>query len=262
MRRARPPADVLADEIRAEIAERYFGFRKLIEADKTALAEEVRWQAFIVQKRIAFDLIRIYLLLHDAARIEQFFQLTGLNDKLFYDPYLLESITIQQRVFECQHFHGFTRYRRYRNFLLECYERLVFHTEVYRKRLAKIREDLVAVNAEIHQFYEQNDMNAILGFLKTLESQEKCGCMAGGLEVGVAEGLEEKLRMEPPLPLEQLLPIFPDLPSPADMLRPLSLLAEQAYPQLPESLQSMFAETETPCKRERAPLLENGRGEV
>ena len=92
-------AKVMTYEIRREIAERYFGFRKLIEEDKYELARKIRAQSITIEQRIALDLARIYFILQDRQLIEDFLELTGLDDALFYDEYMISSPSIRPRVF-------------------------------------------------------------------------------------------------------------------------------------------------------------------
>ena len=107
--------DVLAYEIKKEMADRYFGFRKLIEEDTLDLKEKTRQHSFILEKRISFDLIRIYILLREEKIIRDFLLLTGFKEELFYDPYLAESETIKMRVFQGTKLRGFTWKGRYKN---------------------------------------------------------------------------------------------------------------------------------------------------
>ena len=46
---------VLAYEIKKEIADRYFGFRKLIEEDKNALARLIHKQSITIEQKIVVD---------------------------------------------------------------------------------------------------------------------------------------------------------------------------------------------------------------
>ena len=61
--------DILAVELKREIAERYFGFRKMIEEDTLDLTEKIKFQLSILEKRISYELIRIYILLKNDRRI-------------------------------------------------------------------------------------------------------------------------------------------------------------------------------------------------
>ena len=104
------PEDSLSSEIKRDIAERYFGFRKLIEEDKLALKDKIKHHSFILEKRISFDLLRIYVLLRDEKLIKEFLELIGLHETLFFDHYLLESQNITRRVLSGMSFHGFFRF--------------------------------------------------------------------------------------------------------------------------------------------------------
>ena len=127
--------EALSGEVKKDIAERYFRFRKLIEDDKFDLSEKIRQYSFILQKRISFDLIRIYILLRDEDIIQAFLHLINLNEKLFYDTYLTESPSIAQRVFECQRFRGFTKSGRFKNYLIDCYENISRRRELRKKSI-------------------------------------------------------------------------------------------------------------------------------
>ena len=90
---------VLAYEIKKEIADRYFGFRKLIEEDKDVLARLIHKQSITTEQKIVIDLARIYTILQDRTLIERFLDLSGLEKAIFYDDYMTTSTTIRERVF-------------------------------------------------------------------------------------------------------------------------------------------------------------------
>jgi len=242
--------EVLLAEIKQDLAERYFGFRKLIEEDEMDLAEKTRQYSFILQKRISFDLIRIYIMLKDEKLIRAFLVLINLNDMLFYDPYLTESLTIAQRVLECQRFRGLTRAARFRHFFLDCYENLVFHAQLYGKKIAQLREAQGVITAEIEQFHKQHDMRAIMSFLHSLGNEAAKG-LQGGMETGLTEGLDQKLRLTPPPPIEALLPILPPLPPLAKIKGALKEMSRLAYTRHPPAFLAIFEQKETPCPVER-----------
>ena len=72
--------DYLSLELKREMAERYFGFRKMIEDDTLDLTEKIESQLAILEQRISYELIRIYILLKDEELIQQFMELTGWSD--------------------------------------------------------------------------------------------------------------------------------------------------------------------------------------
>ncbi len=221
--------DVLTFEIKKEMADQYFGFRKLIEEDSLDLSEKIRQHSSILEKRISFDLIRIYILLKDEAAIIAFLDLIGLNEQLFYDPYLTESITISKRVFEGQHLHGFTKAGRFKNLLLDCYDRLFEHVKMYRFKFLELQDLQDTISGEIELFYRKHDLGSIMGFLHSLGEPSMTSMMEGGMESGLANGLAEKMKIKAPRPVEQYLPILPPIPELSQIKKPLKKLIKTAY---------------------------------
>ncbi|MBU0479867.1 MAG: hypothetical protein KKG47_02075 [Proteobacteria bacterium] len=222
---------ILAYEIKKEIADRYFGFRKLIEDDKQSLEEKVRQYSFILEKRIVFDLLRIYTMLADDVLIMDFLEIVGLDSEYFYAPALHGSELVNRRVFEGVRFRGFSRKAGFFNLLMDCYERLTAHSEMYRHKFAELMEMRTLIADEIRQFYRQNDLGTILGFLHSLGNRERCRGMDGGMEIGLVTELEKKMAVTPPLPIEQYLPVVPPLPLLAEIRAPLKELAGRAWKQ-------------------------------
>jgi len=222
-------AEALAFEIKQEMANRYFGFRKLIEEDKLALADKIRQHAFILEKRISFDLIRIYILLRDEGLIAEFLVLAHIPEQLFYDPYLTESVTIRQRVFAGLTIRGLTRKGCFTNTVSDCYARLVEHVGLYREKFAELEATRDEISAEIAHFYKNNDLGSILAFLRSLGNAELSGGMQGGMEPDLAMDLERKLRIEPPEPVTCFLPVLQPLPPLESIELELSLIIDRAF---------------------------------
>jgi hypothetical protein len=239
--------EILSAEIKRDIAERYFSFRKLIEDDEMDLEEKVRQYSIILEKRISFDLIRIYILLGNEEFINGFMKLAGLDAKLFYDPYLIESATIAARVFRCQKFSGFTKAGRFTNFLLECYENLYSHAEIYHQHIDELVEDRALIDEEIKEFYKENNLSSIMGFLHGLGAEEGYSGMQGAPEVGLSDELARKMKIPPLPPIEKTLTVLPHLANPHDIKHDLKKLAKTAYRnQHPEFLK-MFRHKRSSC---------------
>jgi len=241
--------EVMSSEIKRDIAERYFGFRKLIEEDKLSLDEKIRHYSYILEKRISFDLIRIYVLLRDEDIILSFLDLIGLHEKLFYDPHLVQSVNIINRVLACQRFHGFFRSSRFKNYIFDCYENLTFHTGLYLRKINELQEEQGLITEEIKQFYHDNDLSVIMHFLKSMGDHKVSGSMQGGLEVGLADGLDKKLSITPPMQIEQTLTILPPLQPLADIKSSLKRLIKKAYAIQPPEILDLFNKKETGCDR-------------
>ena len=221
--------DILAVELKREIAERYFGFRKMIEEDTLDLMEKIKYQLSILEKRISYELIRIYILLKDEKLIHQFMELTGWEEKLFYDPYITESPTIMKQVFTGIKIRGLTKAGRFKNLVFDTYERLVAHVEHYRQNLEEIETNRETINAEIELFYRKNDIGNIMGFLRAMEGAGSEDSMGVTPDTGSVDTFEHKMRIEKPPPIDPELIIIPPLAPVPNISKELKKLVDTAY---------------------------------
>ncbi len=221
--------DILAFEVKKEIADRYFGFRKLIEDDKLALDERVRCQILLLERKLSYSLIRIYILLRDEELIQAFLAAAGLEEKIFFDPYITESPTLRSHVFEGVRRRGLTRAGRFANLLLDSYETLVEAVNEYRAQWGELAEDAALINDTIRHFHHKHDIVNIMSFIRNLNTTE---CTLGNgvvPEHGMADCLARGMAVEYQKPIEQLLPIIPPL-VPAAKIRPaLRKLVDRAW---------------------------------
>lgn len=225
----------LAFEVKKEIAERYFGFRKIIEEDSNDYQKAVISSALVLETKIGFDLLRIYALLQENDLIEQFFKLTNLGDVLFFDSYVNSSVTIRKRLFQDQKVHGFFRKSRFHNMFFDVYESLHDHVEVYRKRIAALIEDHDVIEEEIKLFYQKNDISGIMLFLRNLDGNSgTSGTMSGGIDSSGTINMESKMRLQAPQPVEKFLPILEAIPDLSTISPQLKLLINKAYAKQPD----------------------------
>jgi len=222
--------DIMAVELKKEIAERYFGFRKMIEEDTLDLMEKMQYQLSILEKRISFDLIRVYILLKEEDLIQGFMELTGWVERLFYEPYITESETIRNKVFKGVRIRGLTRGGRFKNLVFDAYERLVEHVQHYRENLEEIETSRETINEEIKLFYRKNDIGNIMGFLRSIDSAGSCeNTMGINPQNGSAECFENKMRIETPPPIHpELIDIPPLIPLP-NIKKEFKKLVDRAY---------------------------------
>jgi len=79
-------AKTLAFEVKKDIAERYFGFRKIIAEDSVDYQKEVISSALLPETQIGFDLLRIYALLRKNTLTRRFCKLINLGEFSFLIP--------------------------------------------------------------------------------------------------------------------------------------------------------------------------------
>jgi hypothetical protein len=223
--------DFLAFEVKKEMADRYFGFRKQIETDTAAYIDKIALTTFELENNIGLGLIRIYILLHQNNLISSFLKLTGLPGDFFFDPYFLESTTIRKRIFADISSRGFTRKRRFINLILDTYNTLDKAVKSYNTNLEKLSEEHETITEEIKIFYRNNDIDSIMTFIRRLEAPGGAmnDMLHGGQAVQVNQRLSNKLRLQPPLAAEELLPTLKPLPTLKTIKQQLIKMAEDAY---------------------------------
>jgi hypothetical protein len=209
------------------MADRYFGFRKLIEEDKEALAKAIRQQNLTIEQKICLDLARIYTILKDRDLIERFLVISGLGEAVFYDEYMTTSPTIRARIFAGIRARGLTRAGRFTKLFLGCYEILVEHVGLYREKFSELLEERDLINEEVEVFYRKNDLGSMLSFLSSLDDHGD-QILAGPPQTGGAEILKKKMTVQGPAPVEDYLPIFPPLVPMPGIRSELKKLAGQA----------------------------------
>lgn len=217
-------------EIKKELADRYFGFRKLIEEDKVHLEKDIYHHTRTVGQRIVFDLNRIYIMLQNEELIRRFLEITGLEEKFYYDPYILTSPTLRNRIFAGVKTWGITASGRFKHLFMETYEQLTHDVAAYREKYAELVEDQETIEEEIKIFYRKNDISTIMGFLRAMDAVDTGGNMAGAIDTGFSEYIDRKMRMAPPVQVSIEIPPIPPLVPLPQIKKDLKKLAETAFP--------------------------------
>ena len=222
-------ADFLSFEVKKELAERYFGFRRLIEEDKESFASRVRESEISLAQLVCRDLVRIYILLQTEELIGEFLVTCGLDERLFYDPYLLDSPTIRQRVFAGVHPRGLTLAGKFKRLFLDCYEELEAHVGRYRERLAELQAQWEVIDEEIRLFSRRHDLGGIMDFLRRLDGGAASGPLESGPQPAGEGHLAQRMQLSPPPPVDTLLTIMPAVPTIGRIRHQLKDLAGRAY---------------------------------
>ena len=217
-------------EIKKELADRYFGFRRLIEEDKAHLEKDIYHHTRTVGQRIVFDLNRIYIMLQDEELIRRFLQVTGLEEKVYYDPYILTSPTLRTRIFAGVKTWGLTASGRFKHLFMATYDQLVQDVAAYREKYAELVDDQETIEEEIKIFYQKNDISTIMGFLRTMDAADSESSMEGAIDTGFSDHLERSMRVPPPVQVSGEIPFIPPLVPLPQIKKQLKKLAEAAFP--------------------------------
>lgn len=221
---------ILSLEIKRELANRYFGFRKLIEEDIHTYDQKILGCFRLLEQKIGFHLIRLYTLLKDKSLIHDFFSLSGFAEDIFFDPYLLESQTIRKRLFKGLTLRGLSKEKRFRNLFFDLYSELNDTVDEYRTVLEKLALEQATIQEEINLFYRKNDLGIIMDFLRNLEGGgSQMELLHHGVQAQRKSRLEKSMQISAPEPVEAMLPLFTELKPLKLIKKPLRTLLRQAY---------------------------------
>ncbi len=226
----------LTFEVKKDIAERYFGFRKIIEEDTHSYQKDIIHSSFFLEDKIGAELVRIFTLLHSDDLIHAFFQIVKLPDRLFQDSHLNKSDKIKRNIFSDLTLRGFTKKSCFKNVLYDTYEQLHGHIEEYQVTFKKLTEDQETISEQINLFYKKNDISDILNFLRSFEVYSQSHLSHLDLDSGLnsTQDLNDKLRLHPPPSVEKLLPIIPRIPPLKTVRTELKKLVTIAHKRRPE----------------------------
>ncbi|MBE0582582.1 MAG: hypothetical protein IH612_02335 [Desulfofustis sp.] len=225
---------VLAYEIKKDIADRYFSFRKIIEQDSTAYLTSILAATIDLEASVGLDLIRLYILLGDPQLIKEFQDLTTIAYDLFYDPYICSSPTIKSRLFAGLPVKGLTRKSRFKHLFFMLYQRVQEQSVNYQQTRNQLAEDQETISEQIKLFYRKNDLQNILSFLRSLDRNDQHASLQTGAPNSEGSDLESKMHLTPPEAPAGLLPDVPVLPSLEKIKKRLQPLLDQALAQQPE----------------------------
>jgi len=199
---------LLSLEVKKEIADRYFGFRKVIEEDTQAYLENIQKLSAEFEQIVTTDFRRLHSLLGDDL-FKDFLRLCSLPEDLFADT-SRTSPAERRKLFADNHIRGFTRKGCLRNMFFDAYADLYRHLVDYTTSYRNLQEDHQTICEQIKIFYRKNDISTIFHFLRGLESGH------GGEDLGFnstsSDELEKKMQIEPPPPVEEMLTYIPQPP--------------------------------------------------
>lgn len=222
---------MLSLEIKKEIADRYFGFRKMIEEDRQTFDRRVGEARQLLEKTVGVELAKVYFLLHTEHLIHDFFRLTGLRDTLFFAPNQPDDATVCYQLFSGLEYRGLTRRARFRSLFLDTYTRMTQALADYEVVLNNLREERSTIVEEIEIFYRKNDLGLIMGFMRGLNGAPggETAHMSTSITPHRDSRLEEKMLIKPPPEVEHLLPTFAAPPPLQKCKKALVQLIDTAY---------------------------------
>lgn len=203
----------LAYQIKRDIAERYFGSRKIIEEDRQALKAMISEFSLLYSKTVGRDMLRIYALLRKPELIDGFLGLIGWKGRPFFDQHVVDSAIDKKQLFKDISLHGWTDYSKFVHLFLESYERLYKDLDRCREKLEEVLDEIQVVKEEIRQFKRKFSIDEIMNFLRTLDRRDELvGVLGENQPAGKMEDLSARLALAPLDDIEKSVPEVPELP--------------------------------------------------
>lgn len=237
---------VLTYQVKKEIAERYFGTRRLIEHDMTYISDLIQLMNNRYESKIGPGLVRIYSLLMDMDIIDRFLALIKWDGHPFLDSYVVESKTIRKRLVEKIRSHGWFQRSRFVNLILDSYRELYREYKAIADMEEEAREELEIIKEELKIFKEKYSLEEIMTFVRHLdfEGQDMAKVMGGNVTALDPNDLTKKMDFGDIKLLEKQLPRMPALPEPDVLESALRELSETAYSRHGEMAAAAISMTE------------------
>ena len=221
----------LVYEIKKDIANRYFGFRKQIETESRQYLDKLHTVDGRCAADVARDMQRMQWLIQNEQLFASFMHFTGIPESIGTLSIEKKPPAAWQPLFTGLRGKGFTRWRRFRNLFYQVFALLVADVETYRGIFLELAEEHEDICKEIERFYRMNDLSGILNFLREIDKPDSlhAGLLQTDRPMLTGQSLEEELRILPPPAVDTHLSALPQLP-PLETARPtLEALASQAY---------------------------------
>lgn len=196
-------ADALAYEIKREVANRYFGFRKQIESDTNIYLEKLHNYNRGHCDKIRLDLQRLQFLFPDKELFIAISELAELPPD-FTVRLLSNSPTPSSTdLFYNLKGHGFTKKGRFQNLCGKVYELLALHINEYRETFIELAEEHQEICRQIASFYRTNDLSGILTFFRELDNSAnwRTSVLQTDTPVGGSQQIDRDLRLPYPAPV-------------------------------------------------------------
>ncbi|MGP8051998.1 MAG: hypothetical protein ACLPYB_15490 [Desulfobaccales bacterium] len=206
--------DSLKVQIKKEIVDNYFADRVRLEEDQDLLrqgAESYRQEFEMLGRRF----MALYQALGSEEGCRQLMKTLSLKVWPFYEAYVALPEPERQELLKDQSRRGLTAGRRFRNLILDLYERLYRDSDSLRESYEKILTRLKLTNEDIDKFNQSYDFGLLAAQIEALEGRN--ATISGGLLSPEREELSTRMRFKRRQLTEAELPPPPRLPPLAEI---------------------------------------------
>jgi hypothetical protein len=219
--------DALRFQIKKEIVDNYFADRVYLEEDTELLYQEV--QAYSKDLDILGQrFMALYQALGSKEACALMMEIPKIETWPFYMEYCNLSGQEQLELIKNTRRRGLTAYRRFRNLILDLYERLQQENVRLLEAYAKIQTHLKLLNEDINKFNLSYDFGLIAAQIEAMDGGRE-ESMAGGLLAPEREELSTRMRFKRQTLTDEQLPPVPELPSLKEVQSKLDNMIKRIY---------------------------------
>lgn len=219
--------DALRVHIKKEIVDNYFADRVYVEEDTELLHQEV--QAYVRDlASLGKRFMALYQALGSKEACARMMEVLKLEVWPFYQEYGNLSGREQFELLQDTRRRGLTFYRRFRNLIVDLYERLQRESVPLHEAYTKIQTHLRLLNEDIDKFNLSYDFGLIAAQMEAMDGGRE-ESMSGALLSTEREELSTRMRFKRQKLTEEQLPPVPVLPPLTEIHRKLDSLIERIY---------------------------------
>ncbi|MEW6188213.1 MAG: hypothetical protein AB1585_21045 [Thermodesulfobacteriota bacterium] len=230
---SRPIGDIsaaLAYQVKKEIAENFFGTRKILEEERCDLIGQRTEIIESWAERVQPLLRDLFRLLQEEEEGRSFLILIKREDLL---PLFRPPGDIRERPqtpMACPPSFALTARGKYRKWILALYQAAFSEAEALKERTQTLQKKTDLFNEDLKTFNASFNLTEVLSLINTLEGRDDLkGILGENSDPQAISLLEEKLALKP-LDLSSAGPPFPPLlPAIEDIRKPLSLLIDLTF---------------------------------
>jgi hypothetical protein len=225
-------AKAITYQLKQDIANRYFGFRKRIETESNQYLLNLQSANQKYEVGIKTNVQRMHCLLQSDLLFQSFITFTKLPGEIWHCPTEPQSPSQWQMLFADLKGEGLTRKRRYRNLVYKVYRLLASDITAYQDVFIRLEEEHEDICKQIDLFYRKNDLSGILNFLRELDNPDglRSGLLQTDRPLLTSQSMEEELRIIPPPKVTSNMHSLDGIPSMEEAKPTFNGLLKQAYP--------------------------------
>ena len=236
-------AAALAYQVKKEIAENFFGTRRLLDEEREELLSRSGKLLRSWEKEVLPPLIQVGHLLMSEPSIQAFLKIIRREDLLPIFKKELAGRKLDQTLITCSPQFALTGRGKYRNLVYANYT-------LARQRMKKLAEDfqglekqVVLFNEDLAKFNTSFCLSDILSFIKALDGVDGLkGVLGENTDPRAVPLLEEKLLLRPLQLSRQGLPPLLPLPSLKEIKGPLGKCLDRTYSEHCPEIKEMMVE--------------------